>query len=170
VPGSEDRWGKKDGKDKKGGKTGKLVVWRLVKMHEATSDWSVQGLSATLAALVEAGRRMGRQVVLNEAIERDIDGSRRDALVSDELLELDEVGEEDEQEEVEQDIGNGDIQQDVTEQRREDPKSVYAKRLPMLNGSSRREGLDESGAWSGRTVEVGVVLRRWFRFVGDDMM
>jgi len=139
-------------------------------MHEATSDWSAQGLSATLAALIEAGRRMGRQVVLVEAVERDIDGSRRDDFMGDELLELDEVGERDEQEEVEQDTGNGDVEQDVTEQRREDVKSIYAKRLPMLNGSSRREGLDEIGAWSGRTVEVGVVLRRWFRFVREDMM
>ena len=45
---------------------------------------------------------------------------------------------------------------------------IYRRRLPMLNGSSRRAGLDESAAWSGRTVEVGVVLRRWFEFAASD--
>lgn len=44
---------------------------------------------------------------------------------------------------------------------------IYHRRLPMLNGSSRRAGLNESAAWSGRTVEVGVVLRRWFEFAAS---
>lgn len=45
---------------------------------------------------------------------------------------------------------------------------IYHRRLPMLNGSSRRAGLNESSAWSGRTLEVRVVLRRWFNFADYD--
>ncbi|PVH83566.1 hypothetical protein DL98DRAFT_454660 [Cadophora sp. DSE1049] len=41
----------------------------------------------------------------------------------------------------------------------------WEERLPMLNGSVKRVGLEsEDGGWSGRTVEVGRVLGRWFRF------
>ena len=37
--------------------------------------------------------------------------------------------------------------------------------VPILKGGARRPGLAfEEGAWSGRTVEVGRVLGRWFRF------
>ncbi|CAL3971381.1 unnamed protein product [Diplocarpon coronariae] len=42
---------------------------------------------------------------------------------------------------------------------------AWGERLPILNGSVRRPGLEsEDGAWSGRTVEVGRVLGRWFAF------
>jgi hypothetical protein len=35
----------------------------------------------------------------------------------------------------------------------------------MLNGSFRRAGPEgEDGGWSGRTVEVGRILARWFKF------
>lgn len=37
--------------------------------------------------------------------------------------------------------------------------------VPILSGGGRRFGLDSGdGRWSGRTVEVGRVLMRWFRF------
>ncbi|KAI2636091.1 hypothetical protein GGS21DRAFT_64663 [Xylaria nigripes] len=37
--------------------------------------------------------------------------------------------------------------------------------VPILSGGARRLGLhSEEGAWTGRTVEVGQVLGRWFRF------
>lgn len=37
--------------------------------------------------------------------------------------------------------------------------------LPMLSGGARRMGLDsDEGGWVGRTVVVGKVLSRWFRF------
>jgi hypothetical protein len=39
----------------------------------------------------------------------------------------------------------------------------------MLNGSVRRAGLEsEEGGWSGRTVEVGRILARWFKFRKGD--
>lgn len=51
------------------------------------------------------------------------------------------------------------------------PSGIYHKRLPMLNGSSKTDANDlEAGAWSGRTVEVGIVLKRWFRFTSEEML
>lgn len=50
-------------------------------------------------------------------------------------------------------------------------RGIYHQRLPMLNGSSKTDANDlETGAWSGRTVEVGIVLKRWFRFTGEEML
>jgi hypothetical protein len=44
-------------------------------------------------------------------------------------------------------------------------RKVWEEKVPMLNGSVRRAGLEsEDGAWSGRTVEVGRILARWFKF------
>jgi len=46
---------------------------------------------------------------------------------------------------------------------------VWEERVPMLNGSARRAGLEsEEGGWSGRTVEVGRILARWFKFREGD--
>jgi hypothetical protein len=48
-------------------------------------------------------------------------------------------------------------------------RKVWEERVPMLNGSVRRAGLEsEDGAWSGRTVEVGRILARWFKFRRGD--
>lgn len=44
-------------------------------------------------------------------------------------------------------------------------ENLLRETLPMLSGGGRRMGVDsEEGGWSGRTVEVGRVMRRWFRF------
>jgi hypothetical protein len=43
--------------------------------------------------------------------------------------------------------------------------SGWNERVPMLNGSVRRGGLgDEDSGWSGRTVEVGRIFAKWFKF------
>lgn len=48
---------------------------------------------------------------------------------------------------------------------RRNMRTGWDERLPMLNGSVRRAGLEsDDDGWSGRTVEVGRVLGRWFRF------
>jgi hypothetical protein len=44
----------------------------------------------------------------------------------------------------------------------EDDGEVLRERVPVLSGSARR-GAEESG-WAGKTVDVGRVLGRWFRF------
>jgi hypothetical protein len=51
------------------------------------------------------------------------------------------------------------------EERRQTGTKVWEEGVPMLNGSVRRAGLeDEDGGWSGRTVEIGRILARWFMF------
>jgi hypothetical protein len=42
---------------------------------------------------------------------------------------------------------------------------LLTERLPVLSGSSRRDGPAlEGGGWTGRTVDVRRVLERWFHF------
>ena len=59
------------------------------------------------------------------------------------------------------DIGEG--------KRRNNRPNVWEEGVPMLNGSVRRAGLEsEDGGWSGRTVEAGRILARWFKFEKGD--
>lgn len=51
----------------------------------------------------------------------------------------------------------------------EERSKVWEQRVPILSGSVRRAGMEnEDGGWSGRTVEVGRILGRWFRFGRGD--
>ncbi|RYP16331.1 hypothetical protein DL765_005181 [Monosporascus sp. GIB2] len=58
----------------------------------------------------------------------------------------------------------------VVEPRRRDSgggplEEMLSEPVPILSSGGRRFGLDsEEGGWSGRRVEVGRVLMRWFRF------
>ncbi|RYP73869.1 hypothetical protein DL769_004135 [Monosporascus sp. CRB-8-3] len=58
----------------------------------------------------------------------------------------------------------------VIEPRRRDSgggplEETLSEPVPILSSGGRRFGLDsEEGGWSGRRVEVGRVLMRWFRF------
>jgi hypothetical protein len=114
-----------------------LVVYGLVELHRDTSEWSAQGLGNSIAGLVEAGWRGQREVVVIEERKIDLDDD----------LELGDLGIENE------------------EGRRRDSSKVWEQRVPMLNGSVKRAGMEsEDGGWSGRTVEVGRILGRWFRF------
>ncbi|TVY45991.1 hypothetical protein LOCC1_G003027 [Lachnellula occidentalis] len=116
-------------------KTPLLVVYGLVELHRDTSEWSAQGLGNSVAGLVEAGWRGRLEVVV---VERQVD----DGGVS---LNLDDL-----------EMGEGEGR---------DARRVWEQRMPMLNGSVRRAGMEsEDGGWSGRTVEVGRILGRWFRF------
>ncbi|KAI1298934.1 hypothetical protein F5Y03DRAFT_255842 [Xylaria venustula] len=46
-----------------------------------------------------------------------------------------------------------------------DLEELLQDMVPLLNGGARRLGpASEEGFWTGRTVEVGRVLSRWFRF------
>lgn len=69
---------------------------------------------------------------------------------------------------------NDDGELESGDQAGKEPKQqsgIYHKRLPMLNGSSKTDANDpEAGSWSGRTVEVGIVLRRWFKFPGEEIL
>ena len=118
-----------------------LVVYGLVELHRDTSEWSAQGLGNTLAGLVEAGWRSGRGVVVLE--ERKVGGEDHHP-----------IG----------DPGEGD---ETGERMR--IKTGWNEGVPMLNGSVRRAGMEsEDAGWSGRTVEVGRILSRWFKFERTD--
>ncbi|KAI1821660.1 hypothetical protein F4861DRAFT_446898 [Xylaria intraflava] len=44
-------------------------------------------------------------------------------------------------------------------------REALRETVPILSGGARRLGLhSEDGAWTGRTVEIGRVLGRWFHF------
>jgi hypothetical protein len=48
-------------------------------------------------------------------------------------------------------------------------EALLAERMPILSGSARRAGPDlEGSGWTGRTVDVRSVLKRWFRFQPGD--
>ena len=147
-----------------------LVVWGLVNMHKGTSEWSVQGLSSTAAALVEAGQRMGRKVVLVEEAEGEL--SREDEEDEGEPAGVEDLEDQADLEEMNEFNDDGELESGRPVGEEIKPQSgIYQKRLPMLNGSSKTDANDlEAGAWSGRTVEVGIVLKRWFRFTGEEML
>ena len=142
---------------------GRLVVWNLVTSSFHTSEWSVQGLSETLAALIDCGHRLYCDIDLVEAFEPLVEEEASSEIIA--VSEDDIMRNRVEGEEGEDAAANEDENMATEEERA--THNIYHRRLPMLNGSSRRAGLNESAAWSGRTVEVGVVLRRWFKFAGD---
>jgi hypothetical protein len=122
------------------------VVYGLVELHRGTSEWSTQGLGNTCAALVEAGKGAGRRIVLVEerwkGDEEEGDGGDAD----------DNDGE-----------GNGDRNMRMgTDVGEHGVKGIWHEKLPILSGSLRRAGAEAE--YGGRTVEVGMVLRRWFTF------
>lgn len=121
--------------DKPGKSVPFLVAYGIVELHRDTTEWSAQGLGNSLSTLVEAGRRARRRaVIIEQRIIENIDSGL-------------------------------DVEVDVEEGRSKAGSNRWSERVPMLNGSVRRVGLDsEDGGWSGRTVEVGRILRRWFKF------
>ena len=130
-----------DKSGKKGRRVPLLVAYRVVGLHKDTSEWSAQGLGNSLAGLVEVGVRCGRRIVVVEE-------------------KRPEDGEED---------GAGEMTDEVAGEERRKTCKVWEERVPMLNGSVRRVGLEsEEGGWSGRTVEVGRILARWFKFKKGD--
>ncbi|TAQ87547.1 hypothetical protein B7494_g4126 [Chlorociboria aeruginascens] len=122
-----------------------VVIFGLVELHRDTSEWSAQGLGSSLAGLVDAGYRAGRRIVLLEERGGEEDGG---------------LGV------VEEKIGNeeGDGDEDQDEDKR--LWKGWEEKVPMLNGTVRRIGLEnEDDGYSGRTVEIGRVIGRWFTLV-----
>jgi len=130
-------------------------------MHKDTSEWSAQGLGATVAELVEAGARGKLRVVIVEPKEMG------EPLVVEEVTEgADRGSGDDDLETMTDDEG---VMQRPSRMHRENEVHVWRNKMPMLNGSTRRAGYGTAdGRWAGRTVEVGTVLRRWFRLARDD--
>lgn len=131
-----------------------LVAYGLIELHQDTSEWSAQGLGHSIAVLVEAGVRWRKGLVVVE--ERVDDGEGEEE--HDHMREDTHLGDEGRQDEGEEE-----------RQKWKRMCKVWEQKLPMLNGSVKRVGLEsEEGGWSGRTVEVGRVLGRWFKFGRGD--
>ncbi|KAK9422634.1 hypothetical protein SUNI508_00497 [Seiridium unicorne] len=117
-----------------GRKPPSLIIYGVIESHRDTSEWSAQGLGNTVAALVETATRLGWGLVLVEP--RRLYGEEHD-------------------DESDRRAIQGD----------DDFENLLKEKLPILSGSARRAGLDSGeGGWSGRTVEVGRVISRWFNF------
>lgn len=141
------------------------MVWNLVTSSCYTSEWSVQGLSETLAALIDCGHRLNCDIDLVEVIHPPTE-------IAEPSSDIIAVSEDDIMRDWAKGQGGKDAvareDGDITAEEARARNDIYHRRLPMLNGSSRRAALNESSAWSGRTVEVGVVMRRWFKFAALD--
>ncbi|KAI0176122.1 hypothetical protein GGR52DRAFT_346430 [Hypoxylon sp. FL1284] len=98
----------------------RIILFGLLDMHRDTSEWSAQGLSNTLSAIVEVAHRLSWQAAVVEPRNRNSSPALED---------------------------------------------ILKEHVPFLSGGGRRPGLDlDEGGWTGRTVEVGRVMKRWFRF------
>jgi hypothetical protein len=69
------------------------------------------------------------------------------------------VDDDDNREEEEEGLGPERTGKDVRES---GGKGIWHEKLPILSGSVKRTGAEVE--YGGRTVEVGMVLRRWFKF------
>lgn len=121
--------------DKQGNKVPLLIVYGLIELHRDSSEWSAQGLGNSIAGLVAAAWRTQRRAIAVEERKADEHLAR---------VEGDEDGQQ-----VEHKLG----------------RKAWDDKVPMLKGSVRRVGFEsKDSAWSGRTIEVGRVLARWFKF------
>jgi len=64
-----------------------LAIWGFARLHQYTVEHSAQGLSRTLATVVEATRTGGQKLVLAEPKERDERRNDEDANGGDERFE-----------------------------------------------------------------------------------
>lgn len=141
-----------------------LVVCGLVELHRDTSEWSAQGLGASVAEVLEAARRNGRRAVVVEVLLEEND---------EEEGEVDVAGREamDIPEGLVEESGDAITDDGKTAETMIDREKVWRGQVPMLNRSVRRQfddGKPGGGdTWMGRTVEVGAVLARWFTFADE---
>jgi hypothetical protein len=106
---------------------------------------------------VEAGRRSGRRVVIIEDRRRAV--REEEVVVEGDEEDLGDDGDREEQGEGEPGLG---IERAQRNMRGSGNIGIWHEKLPILSGSIRRAGAEVE--YGGRTVEVGMVLRRWFKF------
>jgi len=110
-------------------------------LHRDTSEWSAQGIGNSVAGLVEAGWKGERRIIVIEERKKEGDAG----------------------------VDGGDGAEESDQPTRKPGWKVWGQRVPMLNGSVRRTGFEsEDSAWSGRTIEVGRIFARWFKFGRGD--
>ena len=111
------------------------MVYDFLSLHRGTSEWSVQGLGASAAALVEGALGEGFRIVVVEG-EHPLHSTGQGG--DDDGLGAEPSG----------------------------MKELLEERVPVLSGSGvRRVGGElEGSGWAAKTVGVGRVLGRWFRF------
>jgi hypothetical protein len=120
------------------------VVYGFLSLHRGTSEWSVQGLGASAAGLVEGALGSGLRVVVVEEEEEEEEHP---------LHPRGQGGGDDDGHAAAAGQGQG-------------LKELLEERVPVLSRSGvRRVGGElEGSGWAGKTVGVGRVLGRWFRF------
>jgi hypothetical protein len=120
------------------------VEYGFLSLHRGTSEWSVQGLGASAAGLVEGALGSGLRVVVVEEEEEEEEHP---------LHPRGQGGGDDDGPAAAAGQGQG-------------LKELLEERVPVLSGSGvRRVGGElEGSGWAGKTVGVGRVLGRWFRF------
>lgn len=119
-------------------------MYGVVGLHRDTSEWSAQALGNTLAAVVEAGYRNNQNLVV---FEERVVGDEPDYFNGDEEI----------------------TEEEVRAARRREMVKGWEEEVPMLNGGTWKGKTGESeGGWSGRPVEVGRIIGRWFQFKKGD--
>lgn len=113
-----------------------LVIYGILELHRDTTEWSAQGLGQTLAGVVETSYHDDLSVELVE--ERTQQQRNEDA-------EFEELS-----------------KKELRKARRQEALQIWDEEVPVLSGGSSKKVAE--GGWSGRKVEVGRILRRWFRF------
>ncbi|POS88301.1 hypothetical protein EPUL_000096 [Erysiphe pulchra] len=111
-----------------------LFVYGLVNLHRDTCEWSAQGLSNTIAGLIEAGGRSCKKVVV-------VEKWRRENVIKDSGDKLN--------------ADSGDTSRCSVWASRVPILHTSANYMgPHF----------EEQPWGGRTTEIGRILARWFRF------
>lgn len=123
-----------------------LAMLNPLALHSSTTDFSVQGLSRTFAAAVEAAERASMQLVVEET----------------EAGYGEEGGEQIHVVESEDSWQGGDAEREGEEPK----KDPWMQQVPFLNGSTRIGGGER--LWAGRLVEMAKVVGKWCRFVTLD--
>lgn len=119
------------------GKQPLLLLYGFLGLHRDTSEWSAQGISATAAALVEAGRRCAFRAVVVDAPRVEMGSETGSG-------EMDDAGDEA--------AGNG-------------REFSMLDEVPILSAGVVGVGMDlDDAAWTARKVTIGRALGRWFRY------
>lgn len=127
--------------DSKKKKPPHIIVYGLLALHRDTSEWSAQGLGNTASGLVELAHRLAWGVLVVEP-----------------RLSREHTQHSSSSSPVSSSYPPPPPPPSTLEE-------LLREVMPVLNGGARRLRPDsEEGAWSGRTVEAGRVLGRWFRF------